>query len=295
MRSRKKLKNEIAAIQTLGQIVEAYQEIAAIRMRRVKKSVLQNREFLSGLNDIYAQVAYSYKNQRKNRIAKKKKVGNLRKVTKDTVAILLSANTGLYGDIVKQTFDYFVKDTAGKNVDIVIVGRLGKKMYDNSGLTKKYTYFDYSDSGEDIENTKKIIQSVVEYENISVYHGMFKSILSQVPQRTAVTGNIMSDLVGDAVVQVDPQTKKPVKYIFEPTIDDIVTFFEKGILTSLFEQTVFESGLSKFASRMISLDYAMANIKNSLKDASFKMQKLKHTTLDAEQMSTLSGYSLWNN
>ncbi len=291
MRSNKKLKKEIESTNTLSQIVEAYQEIAAIRMRRVKKSVLQNREFLSGLNDIYAQVAYSYKSTNKKH-AKKKLEGTLRKVNKDSVAILLSANTGLYGDIVKQTFNYFVKDTAEKKADLVIVGRLGKKMYDNLGDKRPYTFYEFSDSASDPENTKKIIQSVVEYENIYVYHGLFKSILSQVPQRTAVTGSVMSE-ISETSASLDPTTNKPMQYLFEPSIDEIIYFFEKEILLSIFEQSVYESGLSKFASRMISLDYAMANIKSSMKVTAFKLQKSKHALADASQMSTFAGYSLW--
>ena len=51
---------EIETLEYLRNIVETYEEVASIRMRRVKTSVLQNREFLEGISRIYYQVKYSY-------------------------------------------------------------------------------------------------------------------------------------------------------------------------------------------------------------------------------------------
>ena len=285
MRSSKVLKNEINALNTMGQIVEAYQEIAALRMRRVKKSVLQNREFLMGLNDIYAQVVASYKTFPKLR--KSKKETFLRQTTKGIVSILLSANTGLYGDIVRRTYEKFLSDIQNNETDAVIIGRYGKKYYDSAHINKPYEFYDFSDSGMDEENIKKIITYILQYERIYVYHGYFQDILSQIAVKTAVTGNDITALMtGD-------KTLTDVRYIYEPTIEEILAFFEKEILSSIFEQSVYESSLSKFASRMISLDYAMVNIKTMGKKTDFKIRKLKHRVQNQSQQSLLSGISIW--
>jgi F-type H+-transporting ATPase subunit gamma len=285
MRNNKKLENEIAGLKTMSHIVEAYQEIAALRMRRVKKHVLQNRDFLMGLNDIYAQVVQSYKSY--PQIRKKKTISFLRETNSKSVSILLSANTGLYGEVVRATYDLFVKDIKENDTDIVIVGRYGKKYYDGASIDKPYEFFDFSDSGTDEANTKKLITHILQYEKIFVYHGYFQDILSQIPLKTAVTGTGMENLTSSK------EQMTSVKYIYEPTIEDVLAFFEKGILTSIFEQSVYESSLSKFASRMISLDYAMVNIKNILKKTDFNSRKLKHRYANANQLSLLSGISLW--
>ena len=269
----------------MGQIVEAYQEIAALRMRRVKKSVLQNRDFLMGLNDIYAQVVSSYKTFPK--IRKKSKKDFLRKTTKKSVSILLSANTGLYGDIVRRTYELFLREVEKEDTDIVIIGRYGKKFYDSSSYKKPYKYYDFSDSGMDEENAKKILIYITQYENIFVYHGYFEDILSQKAVKTAVTGSDMTDLTSSGRVLTN------VRYIYEPTIEDILSFFEKEILSSIFEQSVYESSLSKFSSRMISLDYAMVNIKGLQKKTDFRMRKLRHTLTNKSQQNLMSGHSLW--
>ncbi|HLC93629.1 MAG TPA: hypothetical protein VJG85_01290, partial [Patescibacteria group bacterium] len=119
------------------------------------------------------------------------------------------------------------------------------------------------------------------------YHGYFEDILSQKAVKTAVTGSDMTDLTSSGRVLTN------VRYIYEPTIEDILSFFEKEILSSIFEQSVYESSLSKFSSRMISLDYAMVNIKDLQKKTDFRMRKLRHSLTNRNQQNLMSGHSLW--
>ncbi len=83
-------------------------------------------------------------------------------------------------------------------------------------------------------------------------------------------------------------------YIFEPSVKDIVHVFEGEILASIFEQTLHESQLSKFASRMLSLDRAMENIEQRLGLVNMAFMRFKHKQKNARQLSTISGLSLWS-
>ncbi len=46
-----------------------------------------------------------------------------------TVAVYLSANTGLYGDIVRKTFDLFMKDAQTGGIEATIVGKHGLGLF----------------------------------------------------------------------------------------------------------------------------------------------------------------------
>ena len=267
----------------MGRIIEAYQEIAALRMRRVKKSVLQNREFLAGLNEIYGEIMSQYKERAS--VKKGKKV-EVRPTINKTVSVLLSSNTGLYGDIVKKTYDLFLEHILKDDTDVVIVGRYGRKVYEASSLSKPFQYFDFSDSGKDVENTKKILEYILKYEHIIVYHGYFRDILSQVALMTPITGSNM-------FTETDKEVQG-VKSIYEPSIEEVLTFFEKEILASIFEQSIYETSLSKFASRMVSLDRATENIRQRLKTTDFKIRKMKHSISNRNQLSLMSGMQLWS-
>lgn len=286
-----KAKEEIATLKGLQNIVETYEEIAAMRMRRVKKSVLQNREFLSGLNNIFQQVEHSYTDQlqllRKSSIKKKNSKASQLKNNGKTVSVFIASNTGLYGDIIKKIFTLFASDISKSNTDIFIVGKLGRRMYEDAGITQPFEFFDVKDSGGNEKNIKDIFAKLINYNNIIVYHGLFKDMLMQIATKSYIARDILS------TEKSDNETR--VECIFEPSLENIVNFFETQILGALFEQSIFESDLSKYASRMISLDVATVNIDASLKSAYFNSRKSMHKKINSKQVTLLSGISLWGN
>jgi len=288
MSKNKKYVEEFNTLNNMLNVVQTYQEIAAMRMRRVKKSVLSTRDFLLDLNDTFRSVTYAYEEYLK-RINKSKETGLILGKNGRTVLVFISANMGLYGDILRKTFSYFTKDLdqKGKIADVVIVGKVGLDLFKNSIYSKKYeyTYFDLSDSGSDSENLSKILDYVLEYSQILVYHGFFKNVLTQEPQKTLITGEAAK------LEQVVSQGK-PVSYLFEPSVEDVAKYFEEQVLASVFEQVTYESNLSKFASRMVSLYSASDNIRTSLKKVDFSVKKYNHKVFNSKQITMLSSIYL---
>lgn len=279
----KVLKIEKSSMSDFLNMIEAYEEISAIRMRKVKKSILERREFMQGLNEAFAYIAYAYKIYRES--LKEKSRNKILNTNGKTVSVLLSSNTGLYGDVVRSTYDLFENDVRNLDTDIIIVGRMGKKFYEASGLKKPYESFDMSDSGIDDDNVKKLLDSVTDYTSVIVYHGVFKSILSQEPNKTTVTGELMK--IENSLDSYD------TRFLFEPSVEKVAEHFEKQIASLIFEQTVFESSLSKFASRMVSLDKSADNVSYKIKHLSFNLSKEKHKDINSGLQSRLFGGILW--
>lgn len=282
MKRIKSLKVEFDSLTAFLDMVEAYEEISALRMRKVKKTILERREFMQGLNEAFAYIAYSYSVYKKSLKGKFKGVLN---TNGKTVSVLLSSNTGLYGDVVRSTFDLFYTDIKDIKTDIVLVGRMGKRFYDESGLKKNYDYFEMSDKGVDDAGTKQLLEKIIDYTNIVVYHGVFKNILSQEAVKTAVTGELLK--IEQSLESYD------VKFLFEPSVEEVAEHFEKQIASLIFEQTVFESSLSKFASRMVSLDRAADNIGTKMNYLDFKIKKVKHKDINSSLQSGIFGGILW--
>lgn len=284
MRRNKEIEQEIESMMGLSSLIEAYQEIAAVRMRKVKKSVLSRREYMQGLSEAFGYIAFAYKLYRES-LGKNMK-GTILNTNGKTISVLLSSNTGLYGDVIRKTFDLFQQEIKGKDTDIVIVGRLGKSYYDSSGMKKNYKYFEMTDKGVDEENIKGLLDSVINYSTVIIYHGIFKSILAQTPDKTNITGEVLK--IEEGLSGYD------ARFLFEPSVEKVAEHFEKQILSLLFEQVVFESGLSKFASRMVSLDQTAENIDNRLEKLDFAMKKSKHKEINASLQSSIFGGILWN-
>ena len=283
MKSLKNIKDDLDYLQGFLNMVESYEEIAALRTRKVKKSILERGEFMKGLNETFAYISYAYRIYRESLKGKEK--GKVLNTNGKTVYVLLSSNTGMYGDIIVNTFEKFKKDALNSDADIFIVGRVGQRMYENLGTKKGYTYFEMMDNGIDELGIKKLIEKVTEYSNIIVYHSSFKSVLSQVATKTEVPSElkkIESNLrsYGD-------------RFLFEPSIEGVAEHFEKQIESLIFEQAVFESCLSKFASRMISMDIASESINDKIRLTDIEMKKAKHRDLNSSMQSVIFGGSLW--
>jgi F0F1-type ATP synthase gamma subunit len=284
MRTERFLKNELLDLDGFLNMIEAYEEISAIRMRKVKKSVLSRRDFLQGLNEAFSHIIYSYSIYRK--ALKKNTRANILNTNGRNVMALLSSNTGLYGDLILRVFSRFAEEVrqSDAKTDIVITGQLGKRLFDNSGIKKPYKYFDLSDTASNDENIKRLLDYITDYTVVNVYHGVFKSILVQEPEKTYLTGEVLK-------IESSGAESREATFLFEPSIEKVAEYFEKQILSLVFEQSVFESSLSKFASRMVSLDSAASNISTKVSGMGFELKKAKHrkTNLSIQE----SGRSLW--
>lgn len=287
MLNKKDVLEEIERLSGVKILVQAYEEIAASRMRKIRQSVLQTRDFLTGLTEIYKDVQSSYKNEivilMKKKNKGKKKLSLIERNGK-TVAVLTSANSGLYGDIIKKTFFLFLDYVKKNETDIVVIGKLGKTYLEEQNFKKKYTYFDLPDSGVNQKDLTKITSEIINYERILVFYGQFQTVVTQNATMTSISDN---DL------QAGIKETKKVKYIFEPSLEKIMAFFEKEIFASIFEQSMHESQLAKFASRMVSLDKATGSINDNLKKVELEKRITTHRAANRKQMEALSGMALW--
>lgn len=296
----KEIKAEIESLSNIQILVQSYEEIAAFYMRRTRSNVLQKREFLEGLSVIFHQVKLSYKSELKKLVHEKKlkpHTTTLRKHNGKTILVLVSANTGLYGDIVKRTFNLFMEEvktrsTSSGQADIAIIGRLGNQLFQFENIQRPYTYFDFPDNKVDSLLLARIVGFLLGYEEIYAFYGKFQTVVNQIPTKSSITGDDESQHQGEATKSIVGTTDANVKYIFEPSLENILTFFESEILASIFEQALYESQLAKFASRMITLDAAAENIKNSLDKTNFTQQKQRHRLQNTKQLNNLASYAL---
>lgn len=287
MITKKETVREIDFLNTLQTILETYEEIAATRMARIRTSVLASRDFLLEINAIFQQVKFSYRTTIETYM-KKKKIKDPSKLTfikrnGKTLYVFVSANTGLYGDIIKKTYDVFIDNLKKTPADVVILGKLGVEIFKADKVSIPYTYFDFPDNKIDNAIIQKIVAHIIQYENVLVFYEQFNTVISQSPIVTNISGDPLPWEKGGPTA----------KYFFEPSLQKIMEFFEKEIFGSIFQQTVFESEFAKFAARMVSLDYASSNTKDRLKQVILAKNRIKHQEDNKRQLEKFASMKLW--
>lgn len=278
----KDIKKEITQVASLKDLTEVYGEIASIRMRKVRDYVLKNRDFLASIEVIFKD-ALSYYTKKMSDLIKKGKIKEGGKVTflahnGRTVVVLISANTGFYGEVVRETFRKFMSDVKSENVEVTIIGRLGRTLFVEERPDKPYTYFDLPDFGTDAAKLSDAIKHLVQYEEIRVYYGKYYSVVTQKPTTFSISAGKSIDK--------DIKTSE-ITYIFEPNVEKILMFFETQIFASLFDQAVWENQLAKFASRILSMDKASDNIRKKLTQLNLQNLKELHNLSNRKQLNSL--------
>ncbi|MBI2443507.1 MAG: F0F1 ATP synthase subunit gamma [Candidatus Levybacteria bacterium] len=281
---------ELTRLTNLKTLIETYEEIAANRMRKNRSIVLASRLFNEGLGDMYQQIKASYGTQLIT-IMQRKKIPNQKVLTMikrngKTVSLLISSNAGLYGDIVPKITEQFIDFISKTPCDIAIIGRLGKRLFEERNLNKQYIYFDFPDVDTDPLEIEKLANFLINYEKIYIFFGKFISVGVQQPT--------MLDVIGEEKEEVAQKKALPqTKYLFEPSLEQVMMFFEQQIFTSLIEQTVKEAELAKFASRMVTLDSATENVKQALWMLQKEQRINQHRMQNKKQQELLTGISLW--
>lgn len=290
MQYKKLIQSEIDFTRMFSLIAQAYEEIAVMKMRKVRDSVLATREYLSKLSEIFFELKKA-KSKLKQQEALKKKSSEkfpLEKLPK-TVSVLLSANTTLYGDLIGRIFKLFMKNVTLDGSDLIIVGRVGRRLYELQEKKKPYIYFELPDVEIRLEELKALLYHLVKYQNIMVYYGKFESVVTQIETVSNITGDKPFAYKEDLKAQVS----EDINFLFEPSLDVILAFFEDLIASSLFRQTVHEIQLARWASRIMSMERAQVNIESELKKLHQSQIKIQRLEQNRKQLERLAGLSLW--
>jgi len=284
------IEQKLEQLQDFVVLVETYETIAGTSVRRIRDSVLANRAFHEGLNQMYHEITSAY--EKKVISFMKKKSGKIagqailfQKQRKKTAFVLISANTGLYGDIMLRVFSAFAAESRRAKGDIVIVGRMGRMFFEDAMSGTEFIYFDFPDNIIAIENLKDISNFLAPYEKVVVFYALFKNVLTQ---------EVKASIVSGTELPTEKNNEKAASiYFFEPSLEEVALFFEKEIFASLLEQVFQESRLAKLASRMILLDHALANAENEMRRTILQKNQVWHRKINHELLNSLNGVMLW--
>jgi len=282
--SRSSIKSEIESMNSIGDFIVANEEIAANSMRRIRNAVVNKRDFISELTSLYNEVKANYKSQLDLILTKRKKKSSVTLRKNGTACVLLSSNATLYGEVVNNAYRLFSSYFNKNGGDVILVGKIGRSRFERDYPGRAYKYFDYPDNAVESPLIKPIVLSVIQYDNVVIFHSKFQSLLKHTP-----TAFVLSET---EIEQNSSQQHR--KYLFEPSLDRVIDFFEKEIFGSIVEQTMSESHLSKFASRMVTLDAASENIKRKISDFVKKERQLVHREMNKRQVNSVSRFAKYS-
>lgn len=292
MQNRNELGAQFELISTLKLLAHAYEEVSVIRMQKVRESVLTNRSFMEKLAEIFHDVKASYRKEIMALMHVKNKGRKTFKFSANekngrTVYVFISSNARLYGDIIKKVFSLFIENVKkDPNADIAIVGKLGKDLFDAQETVKrKFTYFEMPDNNVIIGDLKDLVTFLIPYDQVNVFYGQFNNLVNQDAAASSVTG--------DQPLSAEVEEDEKYTYVFEPSLEKVLKFFETQVFASLLKQTIHEGELARLASRVKAMESALGNIEKEEKGLVSETRRLRKAIENKKRIEGLAGATLW--
>jgi len=274
----KEIEENLKSLENIETIIQVYQEVANLRMNKIRQEVLRNRRFIEDLSEVYLRVNQAYNVYFKN----KKRREKIEK-KKGRIVIFFSANQKFYGNLILEIFSKTAEFLKKKSSDLIIIGRIGRSLMEKTNLKVKKYYFELDDNYPEKKEIKKIIELIKNYKEIIAFHGKFHTILSQKVTETIISKEILEE----------KERRSTKNYLFEPSPEEILDFFERELFSSFFYHSLLEHQLAKYASRTISMFRANENLKNVRNQLEIKKKRLISQLFNKKQINLFGGYHLW--
>jgi ATP synthase F1 gamma subunit len=284
------LTQELSLANNMKNLTLAYEQHAIEQINFARYSVLASHEFSEDLASIFYHVRNNFKLWMDQLTPKqKRKLDLIRKHAKNgkTAFVLVAANNKLYGDIIQKICRLFMENALKTPADLFIIGKQGKNFIDASQFKRTYDFVDLPDTNITMEILQPLYTKLIPYEKVTVFCGRFNNMVSQDAVVTDITGD---QTAGDAP---GAPTKASEHYFFEPDLEQILNFFENQIFSILLGQTISDSQLARFGSRIQAMEGAQTNMQKVILSLMSAQRRLKHADISKKQLELFAGRRLW--
>lgn len=266
-------KSMVAEIRNLGEIkgmMEVYEELAAGKMQKIRQFILSGRDFFENLEKLSDEVGSD--------------ISSATSTDSKMATVLVSANTGLYGDIIDKTFKIFLDFINQNQTKVYLIGKLGEKMMRSYAPQISCQGIDFPDDAIEPKKFDAVLKKLSPYKKVVIFYGKFYNIAIQHPFVSLISGKTLSKTINP-----EDLTRKRFSYLYEPSMDFVAEIFTEGIFSSMLEQILRESQLAKQGSRLMHLDQTIGNIEMNLTKLAKQKMNLHKKLLNRKQNAMISG------
>ena len=249
----REISEEQETVRGVGDFATSLQQIAAGRMVKLRKLVLAAKRFADEAIIILRELELERTKQiekelgvKKSQLTSAKKTNLTLKNTNRSAVIIVSSDQGLCGSYNTEIFRKIEEIIPNHlSSDYFVIGSKGQEFV--SRVAKKYQikYFPYNIPEEvAIEDLRPIISMFYHYDQIYLIFNKYINTTT----REAV---FMELAVPNIELKEIEKEKQEGKYIFEPSLDELINLVTAKLRYALFRQQILDSKLALYTSQMI--------------------------------------------
>lgn len=278
---------DMGLVSSLKLLVQTYEEQAVGKIQKVRDDVLRNRDFIEGLSSVYGEIKSAY-SKKLNKLSGENKSQFITGTNNGkSISVLLSSDAHFSGDIIRKVFDDFYQSQKESDSGVVIVGSVGYQLWQQHKSKKQVKYFTLKQINENPEDLREFIKLLMSYAKVTIFYGKFINLVSQ-NSSSLNLGEVFSDQIKSQ------KAGKEKYYLFEPSLEEIISFFENEIVINLFKRNLQENDLAKLGSRIKAMESASQNIELYLKKLNKKRIYIEKLEKNRKLRQQYSGMLLWH-
>ncbi len=269
-------------------MMKASQELAVMRIQKVRDTAETIQASLVGVQSIFEDVRRAHQEFILTTLREQKKESETRA---DKRAIVLFSSQQLFsGTIHKEIFELFEREAKAQDATCIIVGAVGKHLAHQSVffLEHPFTYIDIDLATATIDQFLPLLQQLAGYDQVTIFAGRYQNLMTQSP--------IMVDATGSRYLEEMPETGSSSQqrhFLFEPTLPELVTYFEQEITRFLVELSISGSRIANLGSEIQTLEQAVSNVEHTLQMINRRERRLKKAINNKKQQQRIAGIGLW--
>lgn len=284
------IRRRLKSVKNTQQITKAMKMVSAAKLKRAQDRVVTARPFANKMIEVLGELAGRTDENFHHPLLDER--GDER-----YLVVLITADKGLCGafntNLIKAA-QAFVREHAGKTIEILAVGRKGRDFFRRRGiLNGEYiglTGKGRVDFAEAIEVARDVIKRFTENQELDkafVIYNEFKSVLQQrvVVEQLLPVSRAKSDVEANA----SAQPVSLVDYIYEqPPAEMFSQLLPRLIETQIF-RALLESVASEQGARMTAMDSASKNASELIDSLTLNMNRVRQAAITNEIIEVVSG------
>ncbi|SDW16817.1 ATP synthase F1 subcomplex gamma subunit [Lutibacter oricola] len=286
MANLKEIRNRITSIGSTMQITSAMKMVSAAKLKKAQDAITQMRPYANKLTELLQSLSATLDGDIGGVYSEQKEVSKVLLVT-------ITSNRGLCGgfnsSIIKETVKNIETNYAGKQVDLLTIGKKG-----NDILSKSNNVIENNNDVFDdltFENVAVIAEKIMKlfaegsYDRVELVYNRFKNAATQI---TTIEQFL-------PIAPVEGGTNVNADYIFEPSKPEIVLeLIPKSLKTQLYK-AIRDSFASEHGARMTAMHKATDNATDLRNELLLTYNKARQAAITNEILEIVGGAEALNN
>ncbi len=277
------LKRRINSVKNTQKITRAMKTVAAAKLRKNVKKLNRTEGFMRKIEYLLNRVGkkLDYKDFP---LFKEKEEGKV-------VIVALSSDKGLCGAFnshtIKEVEDYY-KHLEEEKEEVLFITS-GNKIYRNLNKKGFIIEKDYKSIMSDLKFSDSVqlseyLQEIYLNRDIKRVEFVYTEFISSSKQETTVKQILPLKIEN----REDEMEELEIKYIFEPSSQEIFEYILPKYVNSLVYRILLGSIASEHAARMIAMDIATRNANDMIKSLTLTMNKLRQASITKELLEIIT-------